>query len=942
MRDREISVEQEHLDRVYRRLEEKIHEAEFLMNDAAKRGQVGTPGALAERDAQVFRAGIHLNRLNNEFEDFLFGRIDLLLGKDGKKGPDGAYTAVEPAEGAVRDDGTADIAETLHIGRIGVLDSEYAPLVIDWRAPAAAPFYRSTPVDPGRVVRRRVIRSKGRRVLGVEDDLMRPELKAFLDGGELAVIGDGALMAALGQARSHTMRDIVASIQAEQDLVIRAPAASVTYVEGGPGTGKTAVALHRAAYLLYQDRRRYSGGILIVSPTPLLVAYTEGVLPSLGEEGQVAIRAIGSLVDGAEATLYDSPSTARAKGSYRMLRVLRKAARGALELGPAGMLGGADGSGTGAGGGSASGSGASGADASGAGAGGADASGTGTGGANGTRSGRSAGNGTGSEMSGAEASGTGVGGANGTRSGRSAGNGTGSEMSGADASGSEAGEAEASGSGTSGADASGTGTSGAYGTRSGRSGANGAGAGNGSGVGTAAANGRGSGTAPASSGSASATAPTQLSFGDDGDGESPAAPAPVGPPTRLRVVAFGRRLELEAAELERIRRNALGGTAPVNLLRPRARKLLLDALWAQSGAATRHTDPELAAELRSSFDEDVTSEDSFIAFLDAWWPELTPRAVLAAMADERRLGRWARRILNPGEVRRVARSLRRDGHSVHDIAMLDELQAILGTPARPRKKRELDPLDQLTGLEELMPVREESQRERAERLAQERTEYAHVIVDEAQDLTPMQWRMVGRRGRHATWTVVGDPAQSSWSDPDEAAEARDEALGTRPRRRFELTVNYRNPAEIAELAAKVLALAMPGSKAPSAVRSTGVEPRFTVVQKSLGETVRAEAARLLDLVDGTVGVVVAMQRREEAARWLAGLGERVVALGSLEAKGLEYDATVVVSPAEIADESPAGLRVLYVALTRATQQLTVVSADRDQPDGSGVPDLLRD
>ena len=103
------------------------------------------------------------------------------------------------------------------------------------------------------------------------------------------------------------MRDIVSSIQAEQDLVIRAPAASVTEVTGGPGTGKTAVALHRAAYLLYQDRRRYAGGILCVSPTPLLVAYTEGVLPSLGEEGQVAIRAVGSLVDGVTADLYDDP-----------------------------------------------------------------------------------------------------------------------------------------------------------------------------------------------------------------------------------------------------------------------------------------------------------------------------------------------------------------------------------------------------------------------------------------------------------------------------------------------------------------------------------------------------------------------------------------------------------------------------------------------------------
>ncbi|MDI9886203.1 AAA family ATPase [Streptomyces sp. HNM0645] len=751
VRDREILVEQDHLDQVYRRLEEKIHEAEFLMDDAAKRGQVGTPGALAERDAQVFRAGIHLNRLNSEFEDFLFGRIDLLRGKDGKKGPDGAYTSVEPAEDAVRTDGTgqyADIAETLHIGRIGVLDADYAPLVIDWRAPAAAPFYRSTPVDPGRVVRRRVIRSKGRRVLGVEDDLMRPELTARLGGQELPVIGDGALMAALGQARTHTMRDIVSSIQAEQDLVIRAPAASVTEVSGGPGTGKTAVALHRAAYLLYQDRRRYAGGILVVSPTPLLVAYTEGVLPSLGEEGQVAIRAVGSLVDGAEAVTYDDPAVARVKGSLRMLKVLRKAARGALELGET--------------------------------------------------------------------------------------------------------------------------------------------------------------------------------------------------PGRLRVVAFGRRLELESDELQRIRHNVLGGTAPVNLLRPRARRLLLDALYAKSGAAGRHTDPELAAELRSSFDDDVSSEDSFVDFLDAWWPELTPFGVLAAMADERRLGRWSRRVLNPGEVRRLARSLRRDGLSAHDVAALDELQAILGTPVRPKKKREADPLDQLTGLEELMPQREESQRERAERLAAERTEYAHVIVDEAQDLTPMQWRMIGRRGRHATWTIVGDPAQSSWSDPDEAAEARDDALGTRPRRRFELTVNYRNPSEVAELAARVLTLAMPGMAAPRAVRSTGLRPRFAVARDDLERTVRLETQRLLDEVDGTVGVVVAMDRRAEAARWLDGLGDRAVALGSLEAKGLEYDATVVVSPAEIADESPAGLRVLYVALTRATQQLTVVSGRRDEPDADGVPDLLRD
>jgi DNA helicase IV len=741
VRDQEIAAEQAHLDRVYRRLEEKIHEAEFLMSDAAQRGQVGTPGALAERDAQVFRAGVHLNRLNSEFEDFLFGRVDLLRGKDGKKGADGAFTSVDPADDAIRPDATADIAETLHIGRIGVLDTDYAPLVIDWRAPAAAPFYRSTPVAPGRVVRRRVIRSKGRKVLGVEDDLLRPELTTGLP-----VVGDGALMAALGQARTHSMRDIVSSIQAEQDLVIRAPAASVTEVTGGPGTGKTAVALHRAAYLLYQDRRRYSGGILCVSPTPLLVAYTEGVLPSLGEEGQVAIRAVGSLVDGVSAELYDEPAVARIKGSLRMQKVLRNAARGCLDL-------------------------------------------------------------------------------------------------------------------------------------------------------------------------------------------------PGSGPGLLRVVAFGRRLELDAQELASVRQQVLGGTAPVNLLRPRARRLLLDALWRRTGR--RFDDTELAAEERQGFDEDVSTEPEFTDFLDAWWPVLEPARVLAALADERRLSRWARRVLTPPEVRRVARSLRREGFSVHDVALLDELETLLGSPPRERK-RELDPLDQLTGLEELMPqARGESRRERAERLARERVEYAHVIVDEAQDLTPMQWRMVGRRGRTATWTIVGDPAQSSWSDVDEAARARDEALGNRPRRRFTLTVNYRNPAEIAEVASTVLALAMPGSPSPRAVRSTGVLPRYAVAGQDLAADVRDAAARLLEEVDGTVGVVVAMNRRAQARQWLAGLGDRVVALGSLEAKGLEYDATVVVSPAEIAEESPAGLRVLYVALTRATQRLTVLAREADLPDAAGVPDLLR-
>ncbi|MEU6237235.1 UvrD-helicase domain-containing protein [Kitasatospora sp. NPDC047058] len=759
VREREIAGEQHHLDTVYHRLEEKLAEAEYILEDAAKRVHVGTPGALAERDAQVYRAGAHLQRLNNEFEDFLFGRIDLQQADAPEEHGIPSNTPLDPADPAV--------AETLHIGRLGVLDAEYGPLVIDWRAPAAAPFYRSTPLEPGRVIRRRVIRSKGRKVIGVEDDLLRPDLTPTLDGRELAVVGDGALMASLGRARSHSMRDIVSSIQKEQDEVIRAAAAGATLVTGGPGTGKTAVALHRAAFLLYQDRRRYAGGILVVSPTPLLVSYTEGVLPSLGEEGQVAIRAVGSLVDGIEAGTYDTPEAARIKGSARMVQLLRRAARAALEL---------------------------------------------------------------------------------------------------------------------------------------------------------------------------------------------------GAPQELKVVARGEVLRLDAGRLKAVRGNVIGsGGTPLNLLRPRARRLLLDALWQE---ATRHLPKpadhyarEQRQEEKEAFDEYVSDEAPFLDFLAAWWPAMAPRRVLGTLKQTRHTNRVARRAVTPDEARVLAASWRQLNErgegalSAHDVALVDELQVLLGEPARP-KVREVDAVDLLSGLDEVTTFADRSAGRRVGappaggwgRVPVERTEYAHIIVDEAQDLTPMQWRMIGRRARTATWTIVGDPAQSSWPFPAEAQAALDEVLSGKPRRRYTLTVNYRNPAEIAEVAAKVLALAAPGTPSPSAVRHVGVEPRFAAVAdpapEAFGAAARAELERLLAEVDGTVAVVVPMDRRAEAAGWIAGLGERAVALGSLEAKGLEYDATVVADPTGIAGESEAGLRVLYVALTRATQRLTVLSGPDDLPDAAGVPALL--
>lgn len=205
----------------------------------------------------------------------------------------------------------------------------------------------------------------------------------------------------------------------------------------------------------------------------------------------------------------------------------------------------------------------------------------------------------------------------------------------------------------------------------------------------------------------------------------------------------------------------------------------------------------------------------------------------------------------------------------------------------------------------------------------------------------MQWRMLGRRGRHASWTVVGDAAQSVWPDDAEAGRARDAALGRQPRHAFLLSTNYRNPAEIFELAAAVVRGSAPDADLPRAVRRTGHPPR-QVPTADLAADLPAAAGELLAEVEGTVGVIVGRSRRSEVTRLVARLvagpaGPRLQVVDDFEAKGLEYDGVLVVEPAEILAE-PRGARALYVALTRATQRLTVlgtrgVPLGPDQPDG---------
>jgi hypothetical protein len=288
IRTQEIAAEQRVVDRVYARLDGMRAQATALAGEGHQRAAAGPVGGLLERDAMVHRAAARMRSLDAEAEGLVFGRLDF-------------------------DDG-----ETYHIGRLGVRDG-LEPLLVDWRAPAAEPFYRATTGEPLGVVRRRVIFCRGSTVVDLDDDILSPD-----GAGGLRVLGEGALLAALQRSRGPHMRDIVTTIQREQDAAIRAPARGVTLIIGGPGTGKTQVALHRAAYLLYTERARFTGSrILVVGPSTVFTTYINRVLPSLGEDS-VHLRSLGELVDGVIATRRDRAEIAQIKGSDRMREVLRE------------------------------------------------------------------------------------------------------------------------------------------------------------------------------------------------------------------------------------------------------------------------------------------------------------------------------------------------------------------------------------------------------------------------------------------------------------------------------------------------------------------------------------------------------------------------------------------------------------------------------------------
>ncbi len=734
-------LEQQVIDRLYERLDGMRERTSADLAEVRRTQATGTHQARSERDAF---ATLYENRLAQLWavEDRLcFGRLDLAGG------------------------------EHRYVGRIGLADEEQRRLLVDWRADAAMPFYQATAARPGDVVRRRHMMTRGRAVVGVEDEVL--DLEALDDGLRSQLSGEGALLAAVNAQRTGRMGDIVATIQAEQDRIIRSDLAGVLVVQGGPGTGKTAVALHRAAYLLYTYRERLAGsGVLVVGPSPVFLRYIERVLPSLGETGVVMLTA-GQLVAGVEATRADEPRVARIKGDLRMVDAI-----------------------------------------------------------------------------------------------------------------------------------------------------------------------------------AAAVAARQ---------RVPSEPAVLS--------VEGQNVTLTPRAVAMARDKARRTGKPHNQARVTFVKDLLAHLADRMARAQgAQFDPEDRGELIN----DLRSSVDVRRALNLAWMPLTPQRVVSTLLGDADRLRDAAPWLDDDEVAALLRD--RDApFTVDDVPLLDEAAELLGEDdaaavaeqraAAAQRRTDVEyarGVVEMTGAGAMVTGEHLAQQladqfgesrpdlSVAERAASDRTwAFGHIVVDEAQELSPMMWRLLARRVPSKSMTVVGDLAQTR-----SAAGADDWGSMLAPFvedrwRTEELTVSYRTPSQIMEVAASLLKAIGSSARAPSAVREGRHAPRAVVTDvdtlpKTVVEVVRAQLA---DLAGGKVAVIATSTDRDRlvpvlvdaldegavGTGWNA-LDRDVAVLDVAEAKGLEFDGVVLVEPATVLEAGAKGAGDLYVALTRATQQLVVVHS-RPLPPG---------
>ncbi|MBE8516547.1 AAA family ATPase [Amycolatopsis sp. H6(2020)] len=731
----ELAREQAYVTTLYTKLDAERLEAQRRL-DETLRQTGGTPQARTERDVATTLYTDRLAQLGSVEQGLAFGRLDFVP---------------ESAE------------ETTYIGRLGLFDSgdDYKPLLVDWRAPVARPFYLATAASPEGVLRRRHLRSLSRKVTGFDDEVL--DLTAADQGQDLGLAGEAALLAALEQRRTGEMSDIVATIQAEQDRIIRAPLGGVMVVQGGPGTGKTAVALHRAAYLLYTHRQQLTTrGVLVVGPNSTFLRYIGQVLPSLGETG-VLLATIGQLYPGLTADGVEPRETTEIKGRLVLAEVLANAVRDRQRV-----------------------------------------------------------------------------------------------------------------------------------------------------------------------------------------------PEPV-----LEIEYERDVLKLDRKTCAEARTRARRSRRPHNPARRLFVSDVLDALTRQ--AARKLGDDLLDGQDLADIRAELAADEHVAAAIDSLWPVLSPEGVLDDLfADRERLAQAAGKLLSPAD-RALLESGRDAKWTPADVPLLDELAELIGvddTEARvERKRREredrayaegvLDILEQDEEIidEELLRVSDvldaelfaERQQERSEltaaqRAAQDRTwTFGHVIVDEAQELSAMDWRLLMRRTPNRSMTLVGDVAQTGAAG---GARSWGEVLSPYVEDRWrleQLTVNYRTPAEIMAVAARVLAEVSPELSVPSSVRETGVPP-WSVRPASLEAELPGLVTRELSEVDGgTVAVLVPARRFDTVSALLSGHDERLSVLTVERSKGLEFDSVVLIAPDEVVAGSPRGLNDLYVALTRATRRLGVVATGDEVP-----------
>jgi DNA helicase IV len=732
--------------------------------------------ARSQRDATAALYARTLAELDGVESGLCFGRLDF------------GEPNIEP-----RDPSEAP----MYLGRIGIFadTAEHDPLLIDWRAPAARPFYLATAASPLGVRRRRHLRTRDRTVTGVDDEIL--DLSSADADAASDLTSETTLLAAVTASRTGQMRDIVATIQAEQDHIIRADMNGVLVVPGGPGTGKTAVALHRAAYLLYTYRQQLSTrGVLIVGPNRTFLRYISHVLPSLAETG-VVLRTVGDLYPGVRATRSEPPEAAEVKGHPMMVDVLTQAVRDRQRV-----------------------------------------------------------------------------------------------------------------------------------------------------------------------------------------------PEQAGMELLVEVGLGGKEtLILQRADAEDARAAARRSGRPHNEARKIFTRYMLDALTRQLAEAIG-TDPYaddplggddapgdsmlLGAADLADIRAELAAEPAVQEALDWLWPILTPQELLADLFADADAVASAAPALSPAERALLVRSP--GGWTPADVPLLDEAAEVLGDTesadaarleAERRRQEEYaqgalevaegsrtyefedeesevllvtDLLDAATLAERQHIVAQLTTAQRA--AADRRWAFGHIIVDEAQELSPMAWRLLMRRCPSRSMTVVGDIAQTgdlagaaSWKSVFAPYVADRWRLA-------ELTVNYRTPSEIMALAGIVLASIDPSLKPPASVRSTGSPPRTVTVDGSLVQTVAsAVQSELAALGEGRLGVIVpaahwdsvaaAVRSVAPAASFGADpdLTSPVAVLTVAQGKGLEFDSVIVVDPHGIETGSARGRSDLYVALTRATHRLTLVTPD---------------